>query len=152
MAVMVKRQMTGLVAAVVLMGVTACGNAAQDGASADGAGGAGGAPRQQVGADVALPEGITLEMVQAGQRVFQTTTCFTCHAMDGRGTPLGPNLRNGEWLNSDGSVEGIEAVVRTGVARPVRYPAPMPAMGGARLTDEQIRQLAAYVYAIGHGG
>jgi len=28
----------------------------------------------------------------------------------------------------------------------------MPPMGGAQLTDEQVRAVAAYVYAISHGG
>jgi mono/diheme cytochrome c family protein len=65
---------------------------------------------------------------------------------------LGPALTDQEWLNTDGSYEGIMDVVRTGVAEPVQFQAPMPPMGGIQLSDEQIRQVAAYVYSLSHGG
>jgi mono/diheme cytochrome c family protein len=42
--------------------------------------------------------------------------------------------------------------VRNGVTQPQQYPAAMPAMGGAQLTEDQIRSVSAYVYAISHGG
>jgi mono/diheme cytochrome c family protein len=149
---MFKREWYGLFAAAALITITACGDAqpdaqpgAQPGAQPD-------APAQQVGANIQLPEGVTLAMVQQGKTVFETTICFTCHAMDGSGTALGPNLRDQEWLNSDGSFEGIVNVVRNGVQQPVRYPGIMPPMGGAQLTEEQIQAVAAYVYAISHGG
>ena len=104
-----------------------------------------------VGANVELPEGVTQEMVAQGQQIFNTQICFSCHGMNGVGSPLGPAFTDQEWLNTDGSYEGIMEVVRTGVADPVEYAAPMPAMGGIQLTDEQIRQVAAYVYALSHG-
>lgn len=103
-------------------------------------------------ANVQLPEGMTPEMVQAGKQAFETTICYTCHGMDGSGTPLAPNLRDSEWLNTDGSPEGIEGIIRNGVPTPVQYPAAMPPMGGAQLTDEQIQNLVAYVYALSHAG
>jgi mono/diheme cytochrome c family protein len=49
-------------------------------------------------------------------------------------------------------MQGIEGVVRNGVPQPKQFPAPMPAMGGAPLSDEQVRAVAAYVYSISHGG
>lgn len=103
-----------------------------------------------VGADVSLPDGVTQDMVAAGQQIFNQQTCFTCHGRDGVGTPLAPALTNGEWINTDGSFASLVDVIRQGVAQPEQYPAPMPPMGGGQLTDEQIRSLAAYVYAIGH--
>jgi mono/diheme cytochrome c family protein len=72
--------------------------------------------------------------------------------MDAAGTPLGPNLRDQNWLNSDGSFEGIVSTVRNGVLQPVQYPSAMPAMGGTQLSEDQIQQVSAYVYAISHGG
>jgi mono/diheme cytochrome c family protein len=33
-----------------------------------------------------------------------------------------------------------------------QHPSPMPPMGGAQLTEEQVRALAAYIYSISHGG
>jgi mono/diheme cytochrome c family protein len=100
-----------------------------------------------------VPEGATAEMVAQGGQLFTGAgNCQACHGADARGTPLAPNLRDQEWLNSDGSFEGIQTVIRTGVSNPVRYPAAMPPMGGVRLTDDQVAALAAYVYSISHGG
>ncbi|HSJ25100.1 MAG TPA: c-type cytochrome [Longimicrobiales bacterium] len=146
----------GLIAAAALVAFTACGG--DDTPDTQPAPGAqpgtppAAAPQQQVGVGVDLPEGVTLEMVQAGKTVFETTTCFTCHGMDASGTALAPSLHDQDWLNSDGSFDGIMDVVRTGVAQPVQYPAPMPPMGGGQLSEDQIRQVSAYVYAISHGG
>jgi mono/diheme cytochrome c family protein len=149
--IMGKREWGGLVTAAAVVALTACGDAQRD-RPADTAPATPGAPASQVGVGVDLPEGVTLADVQAGEQVFQQQICFTCHGPDGTGTPLGPNLRDSEWLNTDGSFDGIVEVVRNGVAQPVRYPGTMPPMGGAQLSEEQIRQVSAYVYAIGHGG
>jgi mono/diheme cytochrome c family protein len=147
---MFKRKWNGLFAAASLIAVAACGGGDQQDTTQTGAQQP--APQQQVGANVELPEGVTLDMVQQGKTVFETTTCFTCHGMDASGTALAPNLRDQEWLNSDGSFDGIANVVRTVVMQPVRYPGMMPAMGGAQLSEDQIRNVAAYIYAISHGG
>jgi cbb3-type cytochrome c oxidase subunit III len=146
---MVKRNWYGRVAAAAIITLAACGDAEPDAQP-----GAGSAPpqAQQVGANVQLPEGVTLEMVQQGKQVFETTTCWTCHGMDASGTGLAPSLRDQNWLNSDGSFDGIVGVVQNGVPQPKEHTAPMPAMGGAQLSDEQVRAVAAYVYAISHGG
>ena len=65
---------------------------------------------------------------------------------------LGPNLTDQEWLNTDGSYDGIVNIVRTGVPQPVEAASPMPPMGGAQLSDDQIRAVAAYVYVLSRGG
>jgi mono/diheme cytochrome c family protein len=81
-----------------------------------------------------------------GRAVFEGKgNCATCHAKDGKGTPLGPDLTDGEWINIGGKPEEIVAVIRTGVMKPKRYPAPMPPMGGARLRDAEIEAVARYV-------
>jgi cbb3-type cytochrome c oxidase subunit III len=147
---MFKREWNGLFAVATVIVMAACGGDTQQDTTQTGAQPS--APAQQVGANVELPEGITLDMVQQGKTVFETTTCFTCHGMDASGTVLAPSLRDQEWLNSDGSFEGITNTIRAGVMQPVRYPSAMPAMGGAQMTDEQIRNVSAYVYAISHGG
>jgi|SRR5690554_1133660 len=103
-----------------------------------------------------LPEGVTPEMVSMGQQVFTGAgNCFTCHGMDGTGTPLAPDLTDDQWLNlqpAQGDLLGqIENLVRTGVASPVQYPAPMPPMGGGQLTDEQVRAVAAYTLSLSGG-
>ncbi|MGH7506211.1 MAG: c-type cytochrome, partial [Longimicrobiales bacterium] len=84
------------------------------------------------GGTAQLPEGVTAEMVTAGQQIFTGAgNCFTCHGDDGSGTALAPNLRDSEWINlTEGSIEEIVQLVHTGVPTPQEHPAPMPPMGG----------------------
>jgi mono/diheme cytochrome c family protein len=86
-----------------------------------------------------------------GQRVFEGKgACFTCHGRDGRGTPLGPDLTDGDSIAfaQPPDSAAIEALIRAGVARPDRYPAPMPPMGGARLSRAELGAVAAYVVSL----
>mgnify|MGYP006174886275 CR=1 FL=1 len=88
-----------------------------------------------------------------GQQIFAGTgICFTCHGQDATGTQLAPNLTDDEWINIEQPVtqEKIEQLVRTGVQQPKQHPAPMPAMGGAQLDDQQVRAVSAYVYSLTH--
>jgi mono/diheme cytochrome c family protein len=75
--------------------------------------------------------------------------CHGCHGADARGTPLGPDLTDGEWLNIGGSRREIARIVRTGVSSPKRYSAPMPPMGGGRLTRREIDAVAGYIADLG---
>lgn len=101
-------------------------------------------------APVALPAGVSQADYDAGQQLFAAGgNCFSCHGMDASGGPLGPNLRDGEWLHGDGSIDAIAQTIQVGVAQPLQYPAAMPAMGGAQLSPEQVRQIAAYIFALG---
>ncbi|HEX2189021.1 MAG TPA: c-type cytochrome [Longimicrobiaceae bacterium] len=101
-------------------------------------------------AGVALPQGVTAEMVGEGRRLFGTT-CVVCHGPDARGTQLAPSLRDGEWLNVSGDFGEIERLIHTGVPEPEEHPVPMPPDGGGVFTAEQVRSLAAYVYSLGQG-
>jgi mono/diheme cytochrome c family protein len=118
--------------------------------------GTGTAPPPPPASTSADPGEITPEMLALGNEIFHgraaNAICYTCHAMDATGGPggLGPNLTDGEWLNNDGSYGGIINTIRTGVPQPVNAPAPMPPFGGATLTDEQLRAVAAYVYSLSH--
>jgi mono/diheme cytochrome c family protein len=90
-------------------------------------------------------------LADPGKAIFEGRgACFTCHGRNGKGTPLGPDLTDATWLNFDAPPDqaAMEALVREGVAKPVRHPAPMPPMGGARLTDDEVRQVAAYVLVL----
>jgi mono/diheme cytochrome c family protein len=98
-----------------------------------------------------LPSGMTLEMIRQGDSVFQTAGgCVTCHGPDAMGMPdkgsalsMGLNFVPVEWAAIDsGITQGIpEAITRTSIAMPPRGAA-------SNLTPEQIRQVAAYVWAI----
>jgi mono/diheme cytochrome c family protein len=63
---------------------------------------------------------------------------------------LGPSLVAGKWVWSNGSYAGILKTIQDGVANPKNYRSPMPPMGGAQLNSEQLRAVAAYVWAISH--
>ena len=99
-----------------------------------------------------LPAGVTQDMVNQGQQIFTSTgQCYTCHGPDAKGTQLAPNLTDSEWLNISGKYDEIVNLVHSGVPQPKQHPAPMPAMGGAQLTDDQVKQVAAYVWSLGGG-
>jgi len=78
----------------------------------------------------------------AGQPLF--ATCAACHGAEGKGNPaLGaPNLTDKVWLHGS-SVADIEKSI--GEGRQGHMPAWSP-----RLSDEQIRVVAAYVYQLSH--
>jgi mono/diheme cytochrome c family protein len=79
-------------------------------------------------------------------------TCFACHGQDGQGSAVGADLTEADWLHSDGSYEAIVKTIQAGVPKPPKAPAPMPPMGGASLTPDQVKAVAAYVYSLSHGG
>jgi glucose/arabinose dehydrogenase/mono/diheme cytochrome c family protein len=107
-------------------------------------------------ASLPVPPGASKETVAQGSQIYHaqvgTATCTGCHGADGTGTPLGPNLAAGKWQWSDGSVDGIRKTITEGVAKPKNYRAPMPPMGGAQLTPDQVSAVSAYVWALSHGG
>lgn len=92
------------------------------------------------------------QTIAQGQSIFGGQaaggTCFTCHGPDAKGTQLGPDLTDAQWLNADGSYASIVTTITTGVSKPNQYPGVMPPMGGAQLTTEQVRAVAAYVFSL----
>jgi mono/diheme cytochrome c family protein len=93
-----------------------------------------------------LPPGVTPELAETGRVLF--LPCAVCHGLDGRGNQLGPSLRDTEWTHITGTLEEIERVIRDGVPAPRDYPVPMAPMGGGDFDDEELRAVAAYVFAI----
>jgi len=159
-----RRSWSGIVGASALVVFTACGggdDAADDMSDAGGEtmtppAGTGDTTTPPGGAGVPpadLPAGVTQEMVTAGQALFAGVGgCFACHGQNGEGVAaLGPNLTDDEWLNISGrNFEEIIQLVNTGVAQPKQFTASqMPPRGGTTITDEQVRQVAAYVATLG---
>jgi glucose/arabinose dehydrogenase/mono/diheme cytochrome c family protein len=105
-------------------------------------------------ASLPVPEGATAEMVALGGRIYHGqvggAACTGCHGESGQGTPLGPDLTGKKWLWSDGSYAGIKKIIADGVLEPEEYRSPMPPMGGAQLTPDQLSALAAYVWSLSH--
>jgi len=110
-------------------------------------GGAGAVPQLAAGA----PAGVTQEMVQTGSEQFGTV-CAACHGAAGVGTAAAPALNDATWLNISGAYEEIVTIINSGVPNPKEHPAPMPPRGGGNFTDEQVRALGAYVFALSHAG
>jgi glucose/arabinose dehydrogenase/mono/diheme cytochrome c family protein len=101
-----------------------------------------------------VPKGTTRDMVVLGERIYRGqvggAACTGCHGESGVGSPLGPNLSGKKWLWSDGSYAGIAKTITEGVSQPKQYRSPMPPMGGAQLTPDQVSALAAYVWGLSH--
>ncbi len=101
-----------------------------------------------------VPEGATAEMVSAGSKIFHGPgNCYTCHGQDAKGTPLAPNLTDSVWIHfpKRPTLAEVDSLVHAGVPKPKEHPAPMPAMGGANLTPQQVKDVAAYVLSLSMG-
>jgi mono/diheme cytochrome c family protein len=113
------------------------------------------APAGGAGGDAAAGGGGASALVALGDSVFHGQagggTCYVCHGQDGKGSGVGPNLTDEEWLNTDGTLAGITQTVQSGVPTPKQAPAPMPPMGGASLSPDQVKAVAAYVHSLGGG-
>ena len=97
----------------------------------------------------------TAAAVAAGKSIFEGRgLCFSCHGLKGEGM-LGPTTRldsTKTWLHHDGSLAGIAALIKSGVdGNKSKSGQEMPPTGGARLTDEQVNQVAAYVWTLHRG-
>jgi cbb3-type cytochrome c oxidase subunit III len=146
--------MWGAVACLVVVAACAKKEAAENTASDTATTAAAPAPAETTPAapTAALPAGVTQDQVTQGDQVFHGKgNCYTCHGADAKGTALAPNLTDAEWLNIGGTYDEIVTTVHTGVAKPKKAPAPMPAMGGATLSDDEVKQVAAYVWSLGGG-
>lgn len=95
------------------------------------------------------PAGVTQEMVEEGAQLFGTV-CSTCHGPAGAGTAMAPALRDDEWLHISGAFDEIVPLIHAGVPAPMEFPAPMPPLGGGSFNDEEVRAIAAYVFALSH--
>lgn len=111
-------------------------------------------PNAGAEANLRVPEGATRALVAEGERIYRGqvggAACTGCHGMNGEGSPLGPALNGKKWLWSDGSLTGIAKTITEGVSQPKEYRSPMPAKGGAQLTEEQVKAVAAYVWSLSH--
>jgi mono/diheme cytochrome c family protein len=105
-------------------------------------------------ARVALSQdSITPAMIALGDGIYHGRvaggTCMVCHGQNAKGvTGLGPDLTDRAWLHGDGSFTFILSIVENGVTKPKKAAAPMPPGGGAQLTTEQKRAVAAYVWSL----
>lgn len=93
---------------------------------------------------------ITPELVAEGEAAYAAVgTCAACHGADARGGPLGPDLRDGNWIWVDPAsptlLSDVMAVIRDGVSQPRDATMPMLPMGGATISETQLRAVSAYL-------
>jgi mono/diheme cytochrome c family protein len=98
--------------------------------------------------------GITPQQIALGDSIFHGQvgggTCTACHGQDAKGTAIAPDLTDSKWINGDGSYQFLVNTITNGVPKPKEHPAPMPPKGGAALTDDQVKAVAAYEYSLSH--
>lgn len=100
-----------------------------------------------------LPPGVTMEMVDLGDRLFHGEgMCSSCHGETATGL-IGPDLTDSEWLQAKGSYLSILQVVLSGVSADASTRSlEMPPRGGAPLDDSEVHAVAAYVWRVSHPG
>ncbi len=100
-----------------------------------------------------IPAGITLQDITAGDALFHGKGgCYTCHGPEASGMPdKGSGLTTGvNWEAA--SWPAIDTTITTGIIEPLtRSTIAMPARGlSGNLTEQEVKQAAAYVWAISH--
>ncbi len=100
-------------------------------------------------ASIAFPASVTAAQAEEGQELYGTV-CAACHGAGGGGSAAAPSLNDAEWLNVSGNYDEIVNIIHTGVPNPKQYPGAMPALGGGNFNDDQVRAIAAYVFALSH--
>lgn len=130
------------IASFALLIVAACGRSATPPASAP-------APVAKTNAAPAVAPALIAE----GDSLFNTGACVRCHGARGVGGANGPSLVTGPWLQQQGSVDELTALIIAGVPRerlkdPTRRFAMNPRGGPMNLNDPQARALASYVWSI----
>jgi mono/diheme cytochrome c family protein len=91
------------------------------------------------------------ELVAQGDALFHGSgNCYACHGSKAEGL-VGPNLTDAEWIHSKGSYDEIVAQINKGVPKEEsKSGIAMPPKGGATLSDDDVKAIAAYVHSLGH--
>lgn len=94
---------------------------------------------------------VSAELVTKGDALFHGSgNCYACHGSKGEGL-VGPNLTDAEWIHSKGSYDEIVAQINHGVTKEEsKSGIAMPPKGGATLSDDDVKAIAAYVYSLSH--
>lgn len=97
------------------------------------------------------PAAVTPAAIAQGDSIYHGKgNCYACHGANAEGT-VGPNLTDAEWIHSDGSYDAVVKQITTGVtAAESKSKVPMPPKGGAQITDDEVKAVAAYVYSLSH--
>ncbi|HEV8453584.1 MAG TPA: c-type cytochrome, partial [Gemmatimonadales bacterium] len=107
--------------------------------------------KPEVSAPPGPAAGYSPELIAKGDALFHASgNCYACHGSKGEGL-VGPNLTDAEWIHSKGSYDEIVAQINHGVSKEEsKSGIPMPPKGGAALSDDDVKAIAAYVYSLSH--
>jgi mono/diheme cytochrome c family protein len=96
-----------------------------------------------------LPEGVTVEMVAKGKKVFGGAgLCMACHGPLGKGL-TGPDLTDKTWLHHDGSYAALVKQITEGIDdKASKTGVIMPPRGGSAISDDDVKAVAAYVWTL----
>ena len=97
------------------------------------------------------PPKATPAQIALGDSVYHGKgNCYACHGATAEGS-VGPNLKDAEWLHHDGSMDALVKQITVGITKEAsKSGIPMPAKGGATITDDEVKAVAAYVYSRSH--
>lgn len=79
--------------------------------------------------------------LEAGETIFKTKLCVTCHGNLGEGNAIGPNLTDKFWIHGKGLVTDVFEVIKNGVAAKGMMPYK------DQLSEQQMLQVSSYVLA-----
>jgi mono/diheme cytochrome c family protein len=98
-----------------------------------------------------LPVGMTIDMLVEGDRLFHGRGgCFACHGTEAQGLPAAGDGITSSLSYARHEWRSLDSLIRAGVPDAItRSPIAMPARGArGDLSDAEIQQLSAYVWAI----
>jgi glucose/arabinose dehydrogenase/mono/diheme cytochrome c family protein len=105
-------------------------------------------------APLPIPAGASPDQVALGDRIFHGQadggTCAGCHGPDAKGSAVGSDLVDGQFVWGNGSVQAIEQTIMHGVPKPKNHTGAMPPDGGVELSQADLAAVADYVWAISH--
>lgn len=105
---------------------------------------------------VGLSQGKKIDEDKEGHGLYQAKACFACHGMDGKGMKVlgSANLTDGIWrFNEADKIASVTRTIAHGVNHagdPNTRMAEMPAFKD-RLSENDIKKMAVYVYKFGGG-
>lgn len=91
-------------------------------------------------------------LIALGNTAFNDGFCQKCHQQGGVGGERAPDLTDDEWVQCDGTIEGIKSVIISGVpkekhSQPI-YKFGMNNAAKMNLDDDTIDALAAYIHSL----
>jgi mono/diheme cytochrome c family protein len=98
------------------------------------------------------PEGVTDSSIAWGRQLFHgSANCASCHGREARGTDEGPALTGALWLHGPGTYAWLVDQIKRGIpAHQTWTGKPMPMRGWSNMPDDDVRAVAAYVWALTH--